>query len=90
MAVDHGNSHKQVDSFDCDADDWKEKISIKKDTLDTHVKTEDVAQAKGSNFHLKRKLLRAMYESGFEKRSPVREESTPNIMMRNNVLKQYL
>ena len=81
------NSHKKIDNFDYEADDWKEKISIPK--KDTRVKTEDVTQTKGSNFedfHLKRKLLRAIYELGFEKPSPVQEESIPNIMMRNNVL----
>jgi len=76
-----------VDNFDYEADDWKEKIAIP--NKDERMKTEDVTQTKGSSFedfNLNRKLLRAIYELGFERPSPVQEESIPNILMRNNVL----
>lgn len=75
------------DKFDYNDTDWINKIEKK--PLDTRVKTDDVTKTKGSSFSdfsINKKLLRGILEFGFEKPSPVQEESIPNILMGNNVL----
>ena len=62
---------------------------IAKPEKDSRVKTDDVTKTKGSSFSdfsINKKLLRGILEFGFEKPSPVQEESIPNILMGNNVL----
>lgn len=56
---------------------------------DERYKTEDVTQTKGRDFEdffLKRELLMGIFEKGFEKPSPVQEESIPIILQNRNVL----
>jgi len=66
---------------------WKERIL--KPVKDLRPKTEDVTDTKGTDFEeygLKRTLLMGIYESNYEKPSPIQEESLPRILMGKNVL----
>jgi len=72
---------------DLDDEDWKAKIRAL--PKDTRKKTEDVTGTKGNDFEvfgLKRALLMGIYESHYEKPSPIQEESLPRILMGRNVL----
>ena len=56
---------------------------------DERTKTADVTATKGNDFEdyfLKRELLMGIFESGFEKPSPIQEESIPIAMMGNDIL----
>jgi ATP-dependent RNA helicase DDX6/DHH1 len=56
---------------------------------DDRTKTADVTETKGNDFEdyfLKRELLMGIFESGFEKPSPIQEESIPIAMMGNDIL----
>ncbi|KAJ3380675.1 DExD/H-box ATP-dependent RNA helicase dhh1 [Entophlyctis sp. JEL0112] len=56
---------------------------------DTRPKTADVLDTKGlefSDFALKRELLMGLYEAGFEKPSPVQEESIPVALAGRDIL----
>ncbi|KAK9867151.1 hypothetical protein WJX84_010362 [Apatococcus fuscideae] len=56
---------------------------------DNRVQTEDVLNTKGSEFEdffLKRELLRGIYEKGFEKPSPIQEESIPIALQGRDIL----
>lgn len=56
---------------------------------DERTKTTDVTETKGNDFEdyfLKRELLMGIFESGFEKPSPIQEESIPIAMMGNDIL----
>ncbi|EER03229.1 RNA helicase, putative [Perkinsus marinus ATCC 50983] len=69
------------------SDDWKEKIH--RPTADTRVKTTDVTATKGNDFEdyfLKRELLMGIFEKGFEKPSPIQEESIPPALAGKNIL----
>ena len=47
---------------------------------DTRPQTEDVTRTKGNDFddfYLKRELLMGIFEKGFEKPSPIQEETIP-------------
>lgn len=59
-------------------EDWKKGLNIPK--KDTRPQTEDVLSTKGESFEsfgLKRELLVGIFEAGFEKPSPIQEESIP-------------
>ncbi|KAK9816382.1 hypothetical protein WJX74_001399 [Apatococcus lobatus] len=56
---------------------------------DNRIQTEDVLNTKGSEFEdffLKRELLRGIYEKGFEKPSPIQEESIPIALQGRDIL----
>jgi len=56
---------------------------------DARIKTQDVTSVKGNDFEdyfLKRELLMGIFEAGFEKPSPIQEESIPIAMMGNDIL----
>jgi len=58
--------------------DWKSQLTLP--PRDTRVQTEDVTATKGNDFEdfvLKRELLMGIFELGFEKPSPIQEESIP-------------
>ncbi|KAJ0246528.1 DEAD-box ATP-dependent RNA helicase 12 [Hirschfeldia incana] len=58
--------------------DWK--ATLKLPPPDTRFQTADVTATKGNEFEdyfLKRDLLKGIYEKGFEKPSPIQEESIP-------------
>lgn len=61
-----------------ETNDWKSKLDIP--ARDCRMRTEDVTGTKGHNFEdycLKRELLMGIFEKGFEKPSPIQEESIP-------------
>uniref|UniRef100_A0A166JBG7 RNA helicase n=1 Tax=Daucus carota subsp. sativus TaxID=79200 RepID=A0A166JBG7_DAUCS len=67
--------------------DWK--AQVKKPPPDNRYKTEDVTATKGNEFEdyfLKRELLMGIYEKGFDKPSPIQEESIPIALTGSNIL----
>uniref|UniRef100_A0A3Q3JT21 RNA helicase n=1 Tax=Monopterus albus TaxID=43700 RepID=A0A3Q3JT21_MONAL len=59
-------------------DDWKKFLELP--PKDNRVKTSDVTSTKGNKFEdccLKRELLMRIFEMGWEKPSPIQEESSP-------------
>ncbi|KAF5832381.1 DEAD-box RNA helicase, ATP-dependent, cytoplasmic [Dunaliella salina] len=68
-------------------DDWKQKLHLP--AKDTRTRTEDVTATKGNDFEdyfLKRELLMGIFEKGFEKPSPIQEESIPIALVGRDVL----
>ena len=73
----------QPQSLDAAGDDenqeaWKQQCVAP--TADNRVKTEDVTKTKGNEFadyFLKRELLMGIFEKGFERPSPIQEETIP-------------
>merc|ERR1719181_2487687 len=68
-------------------DDWKDKIN--RPAPDARVKTEDVTATKGNEFEdyfLKRELLMGIFEKGYEKPSPIQEESIPVALAGKHIL----
>ncbi|KAJ6729774.1 DEAD-BOX ATP-DEPENDENT RNA HELICASE 12 [Salix viminalis] len=56
------------------------RLKLKIPPADTRYRTEDVTATKGNDFEdyfLKRELLMGIYEKGFERPSPIQEESIP-------------
>jgi len=69
------------------ADDWK--ASIVKPAPDNRVKTSDVTATKGNDFEdyfLKRELLMGIFEKGYEKPSPIQEDSIPVALAGKSIL----
>lgn len=73
-------------------DAWKEKaLAAHQDKArqDNRVKTADVLNTKGNDFEdyfLKRELLMGIFEKGYEKPSPIQEESIPVALLGKNIL----
>lgn len=68
-------------------DDWKKTLNLPK--KDTRPQTEDVLATKGDSFEsfgLKRDLLIGIFEAGFEKPSPIQEESIPVALKGRDIL----
>ncbi|GEQ69482.1 hypothetical protein JCM33374_g3154 [Metschnikowia sp. JCM 33374] len=66
---------------------WKDSLNIPQ--KDTRVQTEDVLNTKGKSFedlNLKRELLMGIFEAGFEKPSPIQEESIPMALAGRDIL----
>ncbi|XP_022975246.1 DEAD-box ATP-dependent RNA helicase 8-like [Cucurbita maxima] len=73
--------------FICSSQDWKARLKIP--PPDTRYKTEDVTATKGNEFEdyfLKRELLMGIYEKGFERPSPIQEESIPIALTGSDIL----
>eukprot|EP01103_Thecamoeba_quadrilineata_P015989 TRINITY_DN5214_c0_g3_i1.p1 TRINITY_DN5214_c0_g3~~TRINITY_DN5214_c0_g3_i1.p1 ORF type:complete len:420 (-),score=85.03 TRINITY_DN5214_c0_g3_i1:859-2118(-) len=67
--------------------DWR--VGLQAPPKDTRTKTEDVTLTKGNDFedyYLKRELLMGIFEMGFEKPSPIQEESIPIALAGRNIL----
>lgn len=67
--------------------DWKELLNLP--AKDTRPQTEDVLRTKGhsfEDFNLKRELLMGIFEAGFEKPSPIQEESIPMALAGRDIL----
>lgn len=67
--------------------DWKKELNVP--APDARVKTEDVTATKGNEFedyYLKREILMGIYEKGFEKPSPIQEESIPIALSGRDIL----
>ncbi|KAJ2843936.1 DExD/H-box ATP-dependent RNA helicase dhh1, partial [Coemansia brasiliensis] len=68
-------------------DDWKKSLNLP--TKDMRPQTEDVTATKGNEFedyYLKRELLMGIFEAGFEKPSPIQEESIPIAVAGRDIL----
>jgi ATP-dependent RNA helicase DDX6/DHH1 len=68
-------------------DDWKSNIN--RPQKDLRPQTEDVLGTKGNEFEdyfLKRDLLMGIFEAGFEKPSPIQEESIPIALAGRDIL----
>jgi len=82
----------QPQSLDAAGDDenqeaWKQQCVAP--TADNRVKTEDVTKTKGNEFadyFLKRELLMGIFEKGFERPSPIQEETIPIALVGKDVL----
>ncbi|KAK4141320.1 ATP-dependent RNA helicase DHH1 [Dichotomopilus funicola] len=69
------------------AEDWKTNLRLP--AKDTRQQTEDVTNTKGLEFEefgLKRDLLMGIFEAGFEKPSPIQEESIPVALTGRDIL----
>ncbi|KAK9914915.1 hypothetical protein WJX75_002263 [Coccomyxa subellipsoidea] len=65
------------------------KSTLKLPPKDARIRTEDVTNTKGNEFEdyvLKRELLMGIYEKGFEKPSPIQEESIPIALTGRDIL----
>ncbi|KVH90108.1 hypothetical protein Ccrd_007914, partial [Cynara cardunculus var. scolymus] len=74
-------------SVDSSSQDWKAHLNIP--AVDSRYKTEDVTATKGNEFEdyfLKRELLMGIYEKGFERPSPIQEESIPIALTGSDIL----
>ncbi|CAI7891187.1 unnamed protein product [Closterium sp. NIES-53] len=70
-----------------DDQDWKSQLKLP--PSDTRFRTEDVTATKGNEFEdyfLKRELLMGIYERGFERPSPIQEESIPIALTGRDIL----
>ncbi|KAL8106778.1 hypothetical protein AgCh_023518 [Apium graveolens] len=79
-----GQAQTHVDSSSQDG-----KAQLRKPPPDNRYKTEDVTATKGNGFEdyfLKRELLMGIYEKGFEKPSPIQEESIPIALTGSDIL----
>ncbi|KAK3898465.1 ATP-dependent RNA helicase DHH1 [Staphylotrichum tortipilum] len=69
------------------SEDWKKNLRLP--AKDTRQQTEDVTNTKGLEFEefgLKRDLLMGIFEAGFEKPSPIQEESIPVALTGRDIL----
>ncbi|KAM0849457.1 hypothetical protein ACQ4PT_053722 [Festuca glaucescens] len=76
-----------ADDVDFSSQDWKAQLKLP--PPDTRYQTEDVTATKGNEFEdyfLKRELLMGIYEKGFERPSPIQEESIPIALTGSNIL----
>ncbi|KHG18488.1 DEAD-box ATP-dependent RNA helicase 8 -like protein [Gossypium arboreum] len=85
--VDEVEKTIQSEAFDSSSQDWKARLKMP--PPDTRYKTEDVTATKGNEFEdyfLKRELLMGIYEKGFERPSPIQEESIPIALTGSDIL----
>ncbi|RZC18652.1 DEAD-box ATP-dependent RNA helicase 8 [Glycine soja] len=76
-----------ISTDDSSSQDWKARLKIP--PADTRYRTEDVTATKGNEFEdyfLKRELLMGIYEKGFERPSPIQEESIPIALTGSDIL----
>jgi ATP-dependent RNA helicase DDX19/DBP5 len=69
------------------SDDWKAGLTAP--PRDRRVQTADVQAVKGvefEDFHLKRELLKGIFEMGYESPSPVQEEAIPIALLDKHIL----
>ncbi|KAG2279070.1 hypothetical protein Bca4012_040613 [Brassica carinata] len=74
-------------AIDTNSEDWKARLKLP--APDTRFRTEDVTATKGNEFEdyfLKRELLMGIYEKGFERPSPIQEESIPIALTGRDIL----
>ncbi|KAJ0265229.1 DEAD-box ATP-dependent RNA helicase 8 [Hirschfeldia incana] len=75
------------EAIDSNSEDWKARLKLP--APDTRYRTEDVTATKGNEFEdyfLKRDLLMGIYEKGFERPSPIQEESIPIALTGRDIL----
>ncbi|KAG8060097.1 hypothetical protein GUJ93_ZPchr0002g23844 [Zizania palustris] len=76
-----------ADGIDSSSQGWKAQLKLP--PPDTRYRTEDVTATKGNEFEdyfLKRELLMGIYEKGFERPSPIQEESIPIALTGSDIL----
>ncbi|KAL1866849.1 DExD/H-box ATP-dependent RNA helicase dhh1 [Diaporthe australafricana] len=69
------------------SDDWKQKLKLP--AKDNRQQTEDVTNTKGfefEDFKLSRDLMMGIFEAGFDKPSPIQEESIPVALQGRDIL----
>ncbi|CAL5397865.1 unnamed protein product [Camellia sinensis] len=89
LSVDEVEKTVQSEAVDSSSQDWKARLKIP--PADTRYRTErrDVTATKGNEFEdyfLKRDLLMGIYEKGFERPSPIQEESIPIALTGSDIL----
>lgn len=70
-----------------EGNDWKHSLNIP--IKDNRPQTDDVTKTRGTEFEdygLKRSLLMGIFESGFEKPSPIQEEAIPLALANRDIL----
>lgn len=80
-------SNQAVVKSGADSEDWKARLNLP--AKDTRRQTEDVTATKGNDFedyYLKRELLMGIYEKGYEKPSPIQEETIPIALAGRDIL----
>lgn len=81
------NSQVVVAKPGVENEDWKARLNLP--AKDTRRQTEDVTATKGNDFedyYLKRELLMGIYEKGYEKPSPIQEETIPIALAGRDIL----
>lgn len=85
-ATDYNELEKNMKNLNMN-ENWKD--GIEKPESDNRLTTEDVSATKGTNFEdycLTRQLLKGVYEYGWEKPSPIQEESIPIVQSGRDLL----
>lgn len=80
-------SNQPVGKPGTEGEDWKAQLNLP--AKDTRRQTEDVTATKGNDFedyYLKRELLMGIYEKGYEKPSPIQEETIPIALAGRDIL----
>lgn len=80
-------SQTKMTPNDPNSTSWKQQI--KAPQKDTRLKTEDVTATQGNDFEdygLRRELLMGIFEMGFEKPSPIQEESIPVALSNRDII----
>ncbi|CCX07757.1 Similar to ATP-dependent RNA helicase dhh1; acc. no. A1CJ18 [Pyronema omphalodes CBS 100304] len=78
---------EQVENMNLTGDEWKRELKIP--VKDNRHQTEDVTNTKGLDFedlYIKRGLLMGIFEAGFEKPSPIQEETIPVALTGRDIL----
>ncbi|CAB4395184.1 unnamed protein product [Rhizophagus irregularis] len=80
-------NHQQPHHLNHENDSWKKNLRLP--PKDHRPQTEDVTATKGNEFEdyfLKRELLMGIFEAGFERPSPIQEESIPIALTGRDIL----
>ncbi|CAG8781420.1 3833_t:CDS:2, partial [Acaulospora morrowiae] len=80
-------SNQQPHVLSHESDSWKKTLRLP--PKDNRPQTEDVTATKGNEFEdyfLKRELLMGIFEAGFERPSPIQEESIPIALTGRDIL----
>lgn len=80
-------NHNVEHDLSNDFENWK--LNAKKPAKDTRPQTKDVTATKGTDFDdylIRRELLMGIYEAGFERPSPIQEESIPIALAGRDIL----
>eukprot|EP00246_Nothoceros_aenigmaticus_P009946 TRINITY_DN260_c0_g1_i1.p1 TRINITY_DN260_c0_g1~~TRINITY_DN260_c0_g1_i1.p1 ORF type:complete len:501 (+),score=64.28 TRINITY_DN260_c0_g1_i1:378-1880(+) len=84
---DHNQGQPALAQSSSSLQDWKAHLNLP--PPDSRYRTEDVTATKGNEFEdyfLKRELLMGIYEKGFERPSPIQEESIPIALTGSDIL----
>ena len=77
----------EATSISPETNDWKSQLKTPR--KDLRPQTEDVTATKGLDFeelYIKRELLMGIFEAGFEKPSPIQEETIPVALTGRDIL----